>query len=578
MDYFRNLVVKTLSETESLKGKISKEELNAIIEQPPDRKMGDYAFPCFKLAPIMKKNPQETATTLQKSLKLPKGLEKIETAGSYLNFFVDKGMLAGSVISEILEQGENYGKSSAGKNEQILVEFCQANPLKAFHIGHTRNIVLGEFISKMLEFNGYKIVRVNFQGDVGPHVSRALWAYKNFYAGKEPKGDKGKWLGELYAFASKKIKEDTELEQKMRDMVIELYNGDKKLIPTWKKLRKWSLDYFESIYKQLGINFDRLYFESELEKSGKQIAEELLKKGFAVESEGAIVVDLERYALNKFLILKSDGMPLYSSKDFGLAKLKKKEYPKATKTINVVGAEQDFYFRQLIKTIDLLIKGKKFGSYCPTTHLSYGLVMLSEGKMASREGVVVLYATLYEKMYSSVLKETAKRHKGWTKKRISDNAEQISLAAIKFGMLNRENNKVITFDWEKALSLEGETGPYLQYAYARAKSVLRKGKVKKINAKSTDFSILKDATEQEVVSLLAGFPSVVERSRGPLSPHILCNYLVSLSAGFNSFYQKIPILNAEKKEREARLALLSATLVVLETGLNLLGIKALEEM
>lgn len=580
MDYFKNAVVKAIAGGSPLKGKIQENEIKALIETPPERKMGDYALPCFKLAPIMRLKPAEIAVSLFKTVKLPKSIEEVRVEGSYLNFFVNKGMFAQKVLEQVLKEEEKLCTSKEGKGKKIIIEFCQANTHKAFHIGYIRNLAIGETLSRLFEKKGYKVIRANFQGDVGPHIAKCLWAYENFYKNKEKeiKYNKGKWLGEIYTDANKRIEESPEketLEQKMRDTVSEMYeNSNPELMKLWKKTRKWSLDYFDSIYRQLGIKFDRLYFESETEKPGLEIVKQIKKAGLIEESDGALIIDLEKYNLQKFLLLKSDGMPLYSTKDLGLAKMKKQEY-KPEISYNVVADEQNFYFTQLIKTIEILSEKWK-PIFAKTQHVSYGLLNLKEGKMSSRAGTVVLYDTLFEKMYAQTYAETRKRHSDWSEKKISKTAEQIALAAIKFAMLNRDNAKTIVFDWKDSLKFEGETGPYLLYTYVRAKSILRKAKEK--NLKKADFSQLCSEPEQKIISLIAGFESAANLTLDSKSPHNLCQYLLELSSAFNSFYHSTQVINSEKSLRTARLGLVFGVSIILKIGLSLLNIGLPEEM
>ena len=552
-------------------GQLGKEEIESILEIPPQKQMGDYSFPAFKLAAKLKKNPNEIAKQIAGNIKLPGEIREVKLAGPYVNFFVNEGVLATGTLQKILKEGKKFGMKKQGK-EKTIIEYCQANTHKDFHIGHVRNICLGESIARIFEASGEKVTRMNYEGDVGPHVSKCLWAYENHFKGKEPKGNMGKWLGMVYAYGSKQVRENEDLEETMREMVIRLEKGDKKLVELWKKTRKWSLDYFESIYRQLGIKFDVYAFESQMEKRGIEIANDLHKTGIAHKDDGALLIDLEEYGLNKFIILKRDGAALYSTKDLANAEFKLKKL-KAKKTVVITGAEQRFYFQQLIKTIELLNQRKL--QYCETIHAPYELVMLKEGKMSSREGIVVAYSDFYEKAFSKALEEVKSRHKIWKQKKIDETANHIALAAIKFGMLHQDKNQVIHFDFDDALKMAGETGPFIQYSYARARSILRKAGKK---TKKIDFSALNDETEKNLNSVLSRFPEIIEESRNVLSAHKLTHYLVELSSVFNTFYHKQPVLQAEEKEKNARLALVEATTIVLENGLKLLNIKALEEM
>ena len=446
--------------------------------------------------------------------------------------------------------------------------------MKSFHIGHVRNICLGESVARLLESAGEKVIRIDYGGDVGPHVSKTIYAYRNLPHAAEPKGlkEKEKWIGELYAAGARAVKDNAELEEKMRQMVVALEEGeDKKLNADWKKLRKISLDCFKSIFKELGVKFDRIILESEVEKDGIAIAKKLYEEGFAVKDQGALLVDLTEHGLEKFLVLKSDGAALYSSKDLALAKLKKKEFG-AHKSYNVVGSEQSFYFKQLIKVIELLNARKD--EYCQTEHISYELVRLEGGKMASREGNVITYAELFETVYEKAFSETKQRHADWSEKKISQAAKLLALAGIKFGMLTHSRERTITFNWEKAVSLEGETGPFILYSYARAQSILRKaGKMspaKKISVETEK--------ERHLVALLGEFSGEAAAAAKSCEPHRIAHYLLRLASEFNSFYHEVPVLQAEKSVAGSRLAIVKAAARTLESGLGLLNIEVLEEM
>lgn len=566
---FREEIVKAIS-TAGLEEKIVEE----ILEVPSRKELGDFALPCFKLAKELGKNPVEISHELQKKIVLPKGFSRAEVKGAYINFFLDEWRLAQQVIQEINTKKQKYGIEKQ-KGRRVIVEYCQANPMKAFHVGHVRNIVLGEAIARLFEASGKNVYRMNYGGDVGTHVSKTLYSYQELKHRPEPKGivEKGKWLGEIYSAGAKAVRENEVLEQKMRDMVVALEKKDKKLVPAWKKLRKISLKYFDSIYKELGVKFGRVIMESEVEKEGIKIAQSLLEQKIAVKDKGAVLVDLTEHSLGKFLILKSDGAALYSSKDLALAKLKKKEYG-AEKSYYVVGAEQAFYFRQLGKTIELLNERKN--EYSPVTHISYELVRLEGGKMSSREGNVITYDELLETVLEKTIAETRQRHPEWPKKKLSGVARRIAFAAIKFGMLSHDRNSVITFNWEKATSLEGETGPFILYSYARANSILRKaGKAAKMKPGKLELGHDK---EKQLVSMLSEFKQKVKEAAEQNSPHKIAYFLMGLSQEFNSFYHEVPVLQAEGDKKLGRLELVKAVVQVLENGLGMLNIAPTEEM
>jgi len=540
------------------------------LEVPTHPDFGDLAFTCFDLAKIEKRSPKEVAEGLVKKIKLPKNslISKIEAKSGYVNFFFDYEKMAETLLKEILTKKEKYGQSNIGKGKRMLIEFAHPNTHKGLHIGHFRNICLGESLCKLLEFTDYKVFRVNYQGDVGPHIAKALWAFINIYNCKVPKEkekSKAEWLGELYAETEKRM-EDEKVANEVAEINKKLYEGDNEIVKLWKETRKWSLDYFGEIYKELGTRFDRFYFESEVGNKGLKISEDILKKGIAKESEGAIIVDLEKYGLGIFVLVSKDKTPLYPAKDLELAELQFSEF-KFDKCIHLVSTEQNLYFKQLFKTLELIkspVADKKY-------HLSYELVTLKEGKMASRLGNVVLYKQLRDKVIEKVLEEMKDREME-NKEKI---AKSVGIGAMKYGMLKVSPEKVIFFDWEEALKLEGNTGPYLQYAYTRCSGILRKSKKWKAVYK------VKELTEHEktLVKILSRFPQLIEQASNDLRPSHICNYLYELATAFSNFYENCPVMKAEDEQmRNFRLTLVDATRTVLKSSLDLIGIEAVEKM
>jgi len=544
-----------------IKNKTNLKEIN--LEVPPSESLGDFSLPCFQLSKKLKKAPDQIAFKLSNEIKAP-FIEKIETKGPYLNFFIKKELIAKEVLSKI---NENYG-SGKDKKKTYLLEYFHANTHKGVHIGHLRNISIAEAMCKILEKDGYKVIRTNYQGDIGPHVAKCIWGYLNLKE-KEPKTNKGVWLGKIYSLASKKEKKNKKIAEEIKQINNKIYNKDKEITKIWKKTRQYCLNDFNNFYKEFGVKFNRLYFESEVEGIGKKIVNELLKKKIAKQSEGAVIMDLQKYNLGIYVFLTKDGNSLYHAKDMGLAKLKQKEF-KFDKSIHVTGSEQKLYFQQIFKTFELI--GFKIGK--KSTHIPYGLVMLPEGKMSSREGTMILFDDLKEKILEETKKLTKKKNKGLSKEEIEKRAKLISYAALKFSMINRDNNKDITFDWEKSLSFEGETGPYIQYSYARASSILRKEKPSnKIN-----YALLNHPLESSLINLLAKYPETIEKAAKDLKPNLMANYVYNLSKKFNEYYHECNILKEEKQIKNARLVLISKVKTTIKSSLNLLGIETLEEM
>lgn len=539
-----------------------------MLEKPPKPEMGDYAYPCFELAKRKKKSPVEIAKELSSTLKPSGSIKKIQAQGPYINFYANWEKLGLVIINEVSALQDKYGQRKK-KKEKVMIEFAHPNTHKAFHIGHSRNIALGESLCRVLEFGGIQVIRTNYQGDIGPHVARCLWGMKNLGL-KPPKEGKGIWLGEVYTKASKEAQKP-EVEREIREINKALYAGDSKTVKLWKETKKWSLDYFNGIYEDFGANFDRLYFESEVEGPAIKLSKELLKKKIAKLSDGAIVFDLEEYNLGIYVLLTSEGTPLYSVKDFILASLQEKEY-KPDKIIHVVGSEQDLYFKQLIKSLELFkpkISKKE-------EHLSYGLVNLESGKMKSREGQVILYEELKGKMLEVAKRITKEKNPELSKAYLGKTSEIIAMGALKYDMIKVSPNKTIIFNWDRALSFEGNNAPYLQYTHARCASIIRKSKTR-VPRKIVKGQL---SHEKEIATLkkISEFPGIVIKAATEMHPHIIANYIFELCDSFNEFYQSVPVLRSESDTKLARLSLVMAVRITLKNALNLLGIVAPESM
>ncbi|MFH1222338.1 MAG: arginine--tRNA ligase [Candidatus Micrarchaeota archaeon] len=545
----------------------SKEAATATTEV--SKKFGDLTSTiAFELAKQQKKNPVELAKQIAAKIEKNKNFSKVDTVGPYINFYFSDEFYA-AAIKKILKNKEKFGKAkSTGK--KMMVEYFHANTHKGVHIGHIRNISLGESLCRILEFNGHKVIRANYQGDIGPHVAKCLWGFINLYHEKAPAKNRGIWLGKVYSEASLKIKDNEALEQQVQDINLKIYAKDKHLTEIWKKTRQWCLDDLDEFYKEFGVKFNEFYFESQTEGIGKEAVLELVKRGIAKQDQGAIIMDLKDDNLGVYVLLTKEGYPLYSAKDLGLAKLKFDKYD-LDRSIHVVGKEQELYFQQLFKTFE---KAGMKKAAAISYHLIYELVMLPEGKMSSREGTMVLYEDLKNRLLELVQQEVKKRHVDWDEAKIAATTKQIMLAAIKFSRIRRESNKTITFDWERALSLEGDSGPYLQYAYVRTKGILNKATFK---PKVCKYSFTED--EKKLIKRLYMLPDAAGHAGESLSPHVLCDYLLELATELNKFYTTSRVLQAEKEEeRQTRLALVAAANILLASTLNLLGIEAPEAM
>ncbi|MCD6246909.1 MAG: arginine--tRNA ligase [Candidatus Diapherotrites archaeon] len=560
-----------LAESIAKKLDVPKEEIIKLIEVPPSEELGDYALACFALAKRLKKKPVEIANELSKTLSLPDGFAKMQGAGPYLNFFIDHAFLAERVINEVISKRDSYGASNIGKGKRVMVEYSQPNTNKPLHIGHLRNDSIGMAISNIFEFCGYDVIRANLMNDRGIHICQAMLAYQLFGNNETPetasvKGDK--LVGKYYVLFHQKSKEDPKLHEMARELLRKWEAKDPETLALWKKLRDWVIEGFKQTYKRFGSHFDVIFFESDFYYKVKPIIEEGLAKGvFYKDEKGAIVAKLA--PLPDKVVLREDGTSIYISNDLVLTKHKVEHY-KLDLNIFVVASEQDLYFKQLFRIFELL--GYKWHNI--NEHLSYGLVLLREGKLKSREGKVIDADDFIDSVTELAKREILKRTK-LSKEELESRALAIALAAIKFSMLRVDPKKNILFEPEKSVSFEGSTGPYIQYTYARAKSILRKANEDYSQAK---FSLLSSDSEKALVKKLFVFPDIVQNALSERKPNLICNYLIELCELFNSFYHELPVLKAEQELRKARLALVDAVSTVVANGLRLLNIPVLEEM
>ena len=558
---------------------IQKEEVIKTLTIPPQGK-GDYAFPCFIAAKTQKMNPLEVAQITAKKIKA-NFLEKVEASGPYINFFVLKETLSTKTLENIFNEKAfdlNLGKG------KVMVEYSSPNTNKPLHVGHLRNNTLGLAIANLLSATGHKVIKANLVNDRGIHICKSMLAYKLFAKGRDPIKEKIKtdhFVGEMYVLFNTKLKEDPSIEEKAQEMLRDWEKKDKETIALWKKMNKWALEGMKETYKTYGTEFDEWLFESEIFKTelGKQLIEEGLKKGvFKKEENGAIAAILEPALPNKIL-LRGDGTSLYATNDLALTQEKFDKF-KIDKAIWVVANEQDLYFKQLFAIFDKL--GRRWAKNC--FHLSYGYVSLTSGRMKSREGTVVDADDLINEVKEIAVKEITVRFPKLGKKELEERALAIALAAIKFYLLKNDAKKDMIFEPEKSISFEGETGPYLQYTFARARSILRKSIDEKFitdekKLSKADFALLTHESEKELIIALSKYPQEVKRAWNELSLHPIAHNLLSIAEKFNSFYHEVPVLKAQNKnEINARLALVAATTITLKKGMTLLDIKAIEEM
>ncbi|VVB80331.1 Arginine--tRNA ligase [uncultured archaeon] len=557
----KDIVVNVLEKV--LSGKLKKGEIEKFLEVPPQQEMGDFAFPCFALAKIEKKNPLAIATDLSEKIRknLPKEISGVEVKSAYVNFFIDKKFLAEKVLKEATKKG--YGSSKEGNGKKIVIDLSSPNIAKPFGIGHLRSTIIGGSISNIASYLGYKTVKINYLGDWGTQFGKLIVGYNNWGDEKKLKDNPIAHLLELYVRAN-----DEQYEQAARDEFRKLEEGDKKNLALWKKFRDLSLKDFNEIYEFLGVKFDVISGESLYNDKMGPVVNKLEKKGLLKESEGAMVVDLDKEGLGVVLIKKNDGTSLYATRDLTAAIDRFEKY-KFNRMIYEVGQEQKLHFKQVFRVLKLL--GYDFSDDC--VHVAHGLYLGEDGKkFATRKGKTVMMKEVIKETYEIAKKNLLSREAKLSDLDLDHRAHSIALSAIIYGDLKNYRENDVVFDIDKFLEFEGNTGPYLLYAYARASSILRKVKSKKQKVEIFDLS----PQETALLTKLQNFPNVVKSAYDQLAPNLIANYSYELAQIFNEFYHAHPVIGS--KEEAFRLKLIDAFRNVLKTGLGLLGIDVLEEM
>jgi arginyl-tRNA synthetase len=537
------------------------------LEEPPQRELGDLAYPCFSFAKEMKKAPTAISTELASKFKFTGLVAAAEAAGPYINFRLRRNEFCQAVL---VETQQDY--QSDDKKVRLLVEYGQPNTHKEVHVGHLRNFFIGLSIVRIAEAAGYQVTPLSYIGDVGAHVAKCLWAYKKFHDGERPEsGQEGKFLGGIYTEASQLLEKDEALKKEISEVQSALESGDPSWVALWKETRQWSLNEMNAIFKDLQCEFRRTYYESEVEEPGKKLVRQMLTDGVAKESQGAIVMDLEAEGLGIFLLLKSDGNSLYATKDLALAQLKFREF-EADTSVHIVDTRQSLYFQQLFAAL------RRLGFDKHLVHLAYDFVTLKEGAMSSRKGNIITYTEFRDQLTQLAQNETRQRHLDWDADRIKRVAWILAEGAMKFAILKQDNDKPITFDPQEALAFEGFTGPYVQYAHARMLSILTKTTTEN---KTAPLSVLdSDFTEDELAVLrtVAKLPIVVEDAARTFRPLVVAQYAFELAQQASAFYRDVPVLSAAEADRARRLCIVDAVARTLKQALFLLGIRAPEEM
>lgn len=545
------------------------EEILALIEVPPNKEMGDFAFPCFKLAKIFRKAPNMIAADLAESIEAKGEISKVMPLGGYVNFFINKSQLAESVIKEVLTKKENYGHSDLGKNKAVTIDFSSPNIAKPFHIGHIRTTVIGNALSKIYDSQGYNVVRINHLGDYGTQFGKLIVAFKLWGNKEAVEANPIPELLKLYVRFHEEAEEKPEMEDEARAWFTKLENGDEEAKELWQWFRDESLKEFSRVYDLLDIEFDSYAGESFYSDKMDAVIEKLKEKGLLVESQGTNVVELEEYNMPPALITKKDGSTLYMTRDLAAAIYRKNTYDFA-KSIYVVGSQQSLHFQQVFKVLELM--GFEWSK--DLIHVPFGMVALEEGTMSTRKGRVVFLEDVLRQAIEKT-KETV-LSKNPDAKNVDEIAKQVGVGAVVFQELSNSRVKDYTFSWERTLSFEGETGPYVQYTHARCCAVLRKANEEVTT--NINYNLLSEGDAAEVLKVIASFNKSIVTAMNKNEPHIVTRFVLDLAQAFNKFYHDNPILVDDVELRKARLALVAATKQTLENGLAILGMHAPERM
>lgn len=547
-----------------------------IVETPPSLELGDIAFPMFRFSRVLKMAPAQVAQRVKDELHQSDLICEIQVKGAYLNLFFDRSLLSRAILMEILQKKEEVGTQPA-KNQKILVEFSCPNTNKPLHLGHCRNNILGDSISRIFKKAGFDVKKINLINDRGVHICKSMLAYQLFGNGITPEsaGKKSDHLvGDFYVKFAAEQAAHPELEKQAQELLVKWEDGDPATLELWKQMNQWAVDGIRETYRRMGISFDHYQFESETYQLGKDIVETGVGRGvFYRESDGSVWIDNEDVGLDKKIVLRSDGTSIYITQDLGTA-VKRQELFQFDRMIYVVGSEQVYHFQTLFAIMKKL--GYEWAKDC--YHLSYGMVNLPEGKMKSREGKVVDADNLMELLYQMSFQVVAEKHPEWQEEEKSCAAEKISLGALKYYLLNFNTAKDILFLPEKSISFDGNTGPYLQYSTARIHSLLTKaGNVQGDPNLLQDYPFEKE--EWEVISQLMNFDYAVLQAAAEYSPLEICSYLYELARSYNKMYHELPILGADNEiSKSVRLMITQAVQYVLKAGLSLLGIDSLERM
>ena len=554
---------------------LEKEEIRSMIETPADSKMGDYAFPCFKLAKILRKAPPMIAKGIAEAIGDDAMFEKVEQVNAYVNMFLKKDAFAKEVVSEVVAAGDDYGKCSLGEGKTVIVEYSSPNIAKPFHIGHIRSTVIGASIAKIYDNLGFKVVRINHLGDYGTQFGKMIVAYRRWGNKQDVIDAPIKTLLSYYTKFHVEAENDPTLEDEARATFTKLENGEPEEQALWQWFRDESLKEFSRVYDMLGITYDSYAGESFYSDKMPRFVKELEEKGLLEEDNGAQLVRLDDYGLTPALITKSDGSTLYITRDIAAAVYRKETYD-FYKNIYVVASQQNLHIQQWIQILELM--GYDWARSC--IHVPFGLVSLEDGTMSTREGRVVFLEDVLNGAVDKTREIIKEKNPDADAETVEDIAKAVGIGAVVFNELSNYRIKDYVFSWEHVLNFEGETGPYVQYTHARACSILRNAGddiVAKAKA-GFDAKYLTGESAHELSRLLYELPEVIVEAGEKYEPSIVTRHIVDIAQAFNKFYHDEHILVDNEDEKIAKVAMVLAAKSAIRNGLDLLCMKAPEKM
>ena len=565
---FKQIIAKQISKTID----INEEELESYIETPKDSKNGDYAFPCFRLAKELRKAPPAIANEIKEKIEAVEEIEKIEVAGGYLNFFINKSILTKEVLEEI-SKAEQYGKSEIGKEKNIVIDYSAPNIAKPFHIGHLRSTVIGGALYNIYKYLGYNVTGVNHLGDYGTQFGKLIEGYKMWGKEYDIEKDPINELTKIYIRINEACKNDEQILENCRNNFKKLEDGDSYCVEIWKKFRELSLQEFQKVYDLLGSKFDSWNGESFYSDKMPEVIEILEKTGKLIESQGAKIIDLEDKGINTPCIIeKSNGSTTYATRDLAAILYRARTYD-FDKALYVTSYEQVLHFKQVFEVAKLLGLDEKYTK--GLEHVSFGMVLLPEGKMSTREGNIIKLEELLNEAISRAKEIIEQKNPELENK--EEVAKKVGIGAVIFNDMSASRIKDEVFDWNTILNFQGETGPYVQYTYVRTKSVLEKaGYLPKIE--DVKIENLCDEYSLTILKLIYNFEDVLIQVTDKNEPSILARYLIDLAKAYSSFYNENKIIVEDKDIQNARVYLTYAVSEVLKQGANLLGIQMPEKM